>query len=204
MPAAEVTMLLLLLAAEPTRLEARRPWLRPAALAAVSLAALAVFASTVKLILDLIRGGKVTDSATTLLASGFLVWVGNVLVFGLLYLDLDSGGPCPLQGRAPLPRLRVPALPEPRARAAGLATLVRRLPDSWPDHKHRSERHRRDADEGVDEADHGRTIHYLTGRPRTGDRTRGQHAWLVTTTPTLGSVGTPPRRGHSTERFFMA
>jgi len=92
-PLAEVVMLVLLLLAEPTRLPARRPWLRPVALATVSLVALAVFASTLKLIAELIEGGKATNSASTLLASGFLIWLGNVLVFGLLYWMLDSGGP---------------------------------------------------------------------------------------------------------------
>ena len=49
--------------------------------------------STVVLITDLIRGSKWTDSATSLLASGALIWLGNALVFGLLYWELDSGGP---------------------------------------------------------------------------------------------------------------
>jgi hypothetical protein len=41
----------------------------------------------------LIKGGKVTQSATSLLASGAVIWLGNVLVFSLLYWLLDSGGP---------------------------------------------------------------------------------------------------------------
>ena len=45
------------------------------------------------LITDLIRGGKVTNDASSLLASGALIWLGNVLVFSLLYWLLDSGGP---------------------------------------------------------------------------------------------------------------
>ena len=34
-----------------------------------------------------------TESAGPLLASGTLIWLGNGLVFGLLYWQLDSGGP---------------------------------------------------------------------------------------------------------------
>jgi hypothetical protein len=45
------------------------------------------------LILDLIRGSKVTESADSLLASGGVIWLGNCLVFSLLYWELDSGGP---------------------------------------------------------------------------------------------------------------
>ncbi len=57
-----------------------------------SLAAVAVLASAI-LITDLVRGGAVTESASSLLASGALIWLGNALVFGLLYWQLDSGGP---------------------------------------------------------------------------------------------------------------
>ena len=46
-----------------------------------------------QLIIDLVRGAKVTESGDTLLASGALIWMGNALVFGLLYWLLDSGGP---------------------------------------------------------------------------------------------------------------
>src|SRR5262249_25779593 len=41
----------------------------------------------------LLVGGPVTNSAGELLASGALIWLGNVLVFSLLYWLLDSGGP---------------------------------------------------------------------------------------------------------------
>jgi hypothetical protein len=49
--------------------------------------------STGVLISQLIRGGTVTNSASSLLTSGALIWLGNCLVFGLLYWLLDSGGP---------------------------------------------------------------------------------------------------------------
>ena len=55
--------------------------------------ALAAAVSTGVLITELLRGGAVTESATSLLASGALIWLGNCLVFGLLYWLLDSGGP---------------------------------------------------------------------------------------------------------------
>jgi hypothetical protein len=35
----------------------------------------------------------VTDSASPLLVSGVLIWLGNCLVFSLLYWHFDSGGP---------------------------------------------------------------------------------------------------------------
>ena len=92
-PSLEVALLGLLLAADPARVIPRRRWLRPAALLLVVALAAAVFAATVKLITALIEGGTVTNSATSLLACGALAWLGNILVFGLLYWLLDSGGP---------------------------------------------------------------------------------------------------------------
>jgi hypothetical protein len=92
-PGVEVAMLALLLAADPARIIPRRWWLRRASLFLAVILAAAVFAATVKLITALVEGGTVTNSATVLLASGALVWLGNILIFGLLYWLLDSGGP---------------------------------------------------------------------------------------------------------------
>jgi hypothetical protein len=58
----------------------------------LSLAAVTLIATCV-LIGDLIRGAPVTEKASTLLASGALIWIGNVMVFSLLYWQFDSGGP---------------------------------------------------------------------------------------------------------------
>jgi hypothetical protein len=92
-PGVEVAMLGLLVAADPARVIPRRWWLRRASLFVAAILAVAVFAATVKLITALVEGGTVTNSATALLASGALVWLGNMLIFGLLYWLLDSGGP---------------------------------------------------------------------------------------------------------------
>jgi hypothetical protein len=92
-PAVEVSLLLVLLAADPARVSGHRRWLRRLAIGLVSLLACAALASTVQLIADLVEGTKVTNSASALLASGALIWLGNVLVFSLFYWLLDSGGP---------------------------------------------------------------------------------------------------------------
>ena len=92
-PSVEIGLLLVLLAADPARVSGHRRWLRRLAIALVSLLACAALASTVELIADLVEGAKVTDSASSLLASGAVIWLGNVLVFSLFYWLLDSGGP---------------------------------------------------------------------------------------------------------------
>jgi hypothetical protein len=82
-----------LVLADPARIEGRARWLRR--LSGVLILALAVMAlaATALLIADLIRGSHVTDSASALLVSGALIWLGNCLVFSLLYWHFDSGGP---------------------------------------------------------------------------------------------------------------
>jgi hypothetical protein len=92
-PAIEIALLCLLILADPAHMGERGRVLRPLSIVFVAALAGAVFVSTAKLITDLIDGGKVTDSATALLTSGALVWLGNCLIFGLLYWLLDSGGP---------------------------------------------------------------------------------------------------------------
>ena len=92
-PAVEIGLLIVLLAADPARVSGRRRWLRRLAIALVSLLGFAALTSTVKLIVDLVEGTRVTNSASDLLASGAVIWLGNVLVFSLFYWLLDSGGP---------------------------------------------------------------------------------------------------------------
>lgn len=92
-PSIEIALLVALIAADPASVSGRRHWLRPLSIVLVLALAAATLLSTAVLITDLVRGGKVTDSATSLLSSGALIWFGNCLVFGLLYWLLDSGGP---------------------------------------------------------------------------------------------------------------
>ena len=92
-PGVEAALLVALLLADPSRIEGRRVWLRRVGNTLIlGLTAIALIATCV-LIGDLIRGAPVTDEASTLLASGALIWTGNVLVFSLLYWQFDSGGP---------------------------------------------------------------------------------------------------------------
>jgi hypothetical protein len=92
-PAIEIAMLAALIAADPARVSKRARWLRRLSIGlTVSLAVVAVL-STAILITDLIEGDRVTESAGPLLASGAVIWLGNVLVFSLIYWQFDSGGP---------------------------------------------------------------------------------------------------------------
>jgi hypothetical protein len=91
-PLFEIALLVVLVAAHPTG-AAERERLRRLSIALILLLVASALGSTAILVTELIRGSKVTDSADSLLASGVLVYVGNALAFGLLYWQLDSGGP---------------------------------------------------------------------------------------------------------------
>jgi hypothetical protein len=92
-PGFEIGLLACLILADPAHIAERRRWLRRIAIVLVLGLAAAMLVSTGILVRDLIIGGKVTNEAGSLLASGAVVWLGNVLVFSLIYWLLDSGGP---------------------------------------------------------------------------------------------------------------
>jgi len=92
-PAIEFALLVCLILADPAHIAGRRRWLRRISIALVLSLAAATLVATGILIRELILGGKVTNEAGSLLASGAVIWLGNVLVFSLVYWLLDSGGP---------------------------------------------------------------------------------------------------------------
>jgi uncharacterized membrane protein len=98
-PVLEIALLVVLLVASPARSDARAGLLRRLSITLIVVLVASAGASNVILIVELIKGSKVTESADSLLASGALVWLGNALVFGLLYWELDSGGPLTRAGR---------------------------------------------------------------------------------------------------------
>jgi len=92
-PGLEIALLVVLIAANPTHLARRVRWLRPVSITLIGSLAVVATVASIHLIVDLVRGSPVTESASSLLASGATIWIGNALVFGLLYWELDSGGP---------------------------------------------------------------------------------------------------------------
>jgi hypothetical protein len=92
-PSIEIALFAVLLAANPAHIEGRARWLRRLSITLIAALAAIALVSNVILIADLIRGSAVTKSGAALLSSGALIWLGNSLIFGLLYWQLDSGGP---------------------------------------------------------------------------------------------------------------
>jgi hypothetical protein len=91
-PSTEAILVVVLITANPTSpAEHRR--LRRFALIIVGVLIAAALWATALLIHDLIKGEAVANHADRLLATGAVVWLGNILAFSLLYWLLDGGGP---------------------------------------------------------------------------------------------------------------
>ena len=93
LPGIETGLLVCLILADPAHVVGRRRWLRRISIVLVLALLAAMLISTAILIRDLIIGGKVTNQASSLLASGAVIWLGNVLAFSLVYWLFDGGGP---------------------------------------------------------------------------------------------------------------
>jgi hypothetical protein len=91
-PFVEVVLLGVLIARDPGRIDRRATGLRIVSIVVVGLLAVDALAATIHLITVLIQGGTLTKSAGPLLAAGGIVWTSNVIVFSLLYWELDRGG----------------------------------------------------------------------------------------------------------------
>ena len=98
-PSIEAALLITLLTSDPSGPVERRR-MRRIALILVGLLVLAALWATALLVDDLIRGTKVSNSPSELLASGAVVWLGNNLAFALLYWLFDGGGPTARSSRS--------------------------------------------------------------------------------------------------------
>lgn len=101
LPAAEGVLVAGLLAADPSRLTRESKDLRALALLVIGVVGAGNAVSLVILLDTLVTGGFTTG--TTLLGSAAAVWLTNVVVFGLLYWELDRGGPLGRVGARPAP-----------------------------------------------------------------------------------------------------
>ena len=91
-PACECVLLVALVIGDPGRIDRRSNAMRIFSIALVAVLVLSTLWSTGHLIDELITGGHATDDASTLLSQGVSVWFCNVIVFSLLFWELDAGG----------------------------------------------------------------------------------------------------------------
>jgi hypothetical protein len=89
----EALLLVAVIIGDPGKIDRRSRPVRILSVALILLLVATTLWCTAQLIVELIQGGAATASAGTLLAAGGIVWLSNCLAFGLLYWELDSGGP---------------------------------------------------------------------------------------------------------------
>ncbi|PXX66741.1 uncharacterized protein DUF1345 [Nocardia tenerifensis] len=92
LPALEGLLLVVVLCANPVRIDREETWLRWLGLALAGLLGIATAYSADRLVVGLIDG-TLSDDPARLLGSGGAIWLTNVVVFGLGYWEFDRGGP---------------------------------------------------------------------------------------------------------------
>lgn len=92
-PAFEALLLVALMVTDPGRIDTRSAVVRALSIALVLLLVIGAAVATVRLVVDLIRGGPETNSPGQLLRIGSVVWLYVIITFSFLYWELDGGGP---------------------------------------------------------------------------------------------------------------
>jgi len=93
LPILQGALLIVLVIANPHRINRESRVLRLLSLMLAALLSLANAWSVVRLVIELVRGGAAGDNATSLLVTGGAIWLTNVVVFALWYWEFDRGGP---------------------------------------------------------------------------------------------------------------
>jgi hypothetical protein len=92
-PAVMLALLAVLIIGDPGRIDRQKTWLRVTTDAVIALITLANLLAAGRLVTDILTSNKLfASNATGLLATGGVIWVTNVIAFGLWYWDLDRGG----------------------------------------------------------------------------------------------------------------
>ena len=91
LPVLELVLLIVLVAANPFRLNRESALLRASGLLLTGLIGLSNGWSAALLVDELVRGRPITPG--NLLTAGAAIWLTNVLAFSLIYWELDRGGP---------------------------------------------------------------------------------------------------------------
>ena len=115
-----VVLMATLIIGDPGRIDRDRTWLRVLTGVLIGVITLVNAGSSVRLVYSIVRAEPFTNSANTLLASGAVIWVTNVIAFGLWYWDLDRGGPAArAHGSAVSPAFVFPEMSNPELVRAG-------------------------------------------------------------------------------------
>ena len=87
-----VVLIVALIVGDPGRIDRQATWLQVLTGVLIGVITLVNAASSVQLVYAIIKTEPFTNDANVLLVSGGVIWVTNVITFGLWYWDLDRGG----------------------------------------------------------------------------------------------------------------
>ncbi len=87
-----LVMVVALILGDPGRIDRQVRWLRVLTGALIAVITLVNAGSSVRLVISIIYSEPFTQTARVLLACGGIIWLTNVIAFGLWYWDLDRGG----------------------------------------------------------------------------------------------------------------
>jgi hypothetical protein len=85
-------LIVVLMVGDPGRIDRDKTWLRVLTGTLIGLITFVNFGSAIRLILGIFTVETYTQSAGVLLRSGAVIWLTNVIAFGLWYWDFDRGG----------------------------------------------------------------------------------------------------------------
>jgi hypothetical protein len=92
-PAVLLALLAVLIVGDPGRIDRQKTWLRIVTEIVIAFITLANLFAAVRLVVDILTNNSLYKSNPGgLLAVGGVIWVTNVVAFGLWYWDLDRGG----------------------------------------------------------------------------------------------------------------
>ena len=178
-PILEGLLLVAVVISDPGKIDRRSKPVHALSIVLISLLVLTALWCTTELIVELVQGGAATGAAGTLLAAGGMVWLSNCIAFGLLYWELDGGGPAArAHGMPAHPDFAFPQQSVAGARAGRVATAVRRLPLPRVHRRHSVQPHGCDAAASLEQAGDDGPVEHLLGPSGSGDRSRGQRAAL--------------------------
>jgi hypothetical protein len=85
-------LIVALIVGDPGRIDRQKTWLRVLTAVLIGVITLVNAGSSVRLVYAIITTEPFTKDANILLVSGGVIWLTNVIAFGLWYWDLDRGG----------------------------------------------------------------------------------------------------------------
>ena len=117
-----------LIVGDPGRIDRKKTWLRVLTGVLIGVITVVNAGASVRLVYAIVQTEPFTNDANILLVSGGIIWLTNMIAFGLWYWDLDRGGGRPCARNRHFTGVRVPRDVEPGTCPGRLVPVVRGLP----------------------------------------------------------------------------